>query len=217
MKVVIVDCGSGNLRSVANAFFRAVADAGAAVEVEISDQAEAVRSADRLVLPGQGAFGVCLAGLRRQPGLVAALEERVCRDGAPFLGICVGMQLLADVGRERGDHPGFGWLGGEVTRIPATPGRRIPHMGWNDLSSVKPHPLLAGVGVGDHVYFVHSYRYRPAGRQDILASAEYGEEVVAAVARRNIAGTQFHPEKSQKTGLRLIANFLRWQPAGEQS
>ena len=212
MKVAIIDCGSGNLRSVANAFRRVSGEIGIPATVTVTEDAEPVRSADRLVLPGQGAFAVCRNGIEGRNGLFAALEERVLGSRVPFLGICVGMQLLADTGRERGNHAGFGWLGGEVSRIPDAPGRRIPHMGWNELVPTFQHPILDGLGDGDHAYFVHSYRYLPSHRSDVVATADYGVEVVAAVARGNIAGTQFHPEKSQKSGLRLIANFLRWEP-----
>ena len=212
MKVAVIDCGSGNLRSVANAFRRVAEEFALPVTVEVTEEAGEVRSADRLVLPGQGAFAVCREGIEDRNGLFQAIEEQVLGNGVPYLGICVGMQLLADTGRERGNHSGFGWLGGEVARIPDAPGRRIPHMGWNELVLAGEHPLLEGLGVGEHAYFVHSYRYLPAKRDDIVATADYGVEVVAAVARANIAGTQFHPEKSQKAGLRLIANFLRWQP-----
>ena len=212
MRVAIIDCGSGNLRSVDNAFRRVAGELGLAATVEVVREAGPVRRADRLVLPGQGAFAVCRDGVRSRPGLLAALTERVRVDRVPFLGICVGMQLLADRGHERGSHHGFGWLGGEVTRIPAAPGRRIPHMGWNELHRAAPHPLTDGLAAGDHAYFVHSYRYLPARQEDVLITADYGVEVVAAVARDNIAGTQFHPEKSQQAGLRLLANFLRWSP-----
>ena len=212
MRVVVIDCGSGNLRSVTNAFRRVGDEIGIPLSVEVAEDAQPVRLADRLVLPGQGAFAVCRGGIESRPGLYEALRERVLGSGVPFLGICVGMQLLADTGRERGEHPGFGWLGGEVDRIPAAPGRRIPHMGWNELVPASPHPLLGGLGAGDHAYFVHSYRYLPEVRDDVIATADYGVEIVAAVARGNIAGTQFHPEKSQKAGLQLIANFLRWEP-----
>lgn len=212
MKVAVIDCGSGNLRSVANAFRRVAGEMALPVTVEIAEEADAVRKADRLVLPGQGAFAVCREGIEARNGLFRAIEEQVFGNTVPYLGICVGMQLLADTGRERGNHNGFGWLGGDVVRIPDAPGRRIPHMGWNELELVGQHPLLEGLGAGEHAYFVHSYRYLPARRDDIVATADYGVEVVAAVARGNIAGTQFHPEKSQKAGLRLIANFLRWEP-----
>ncbi len=212
MKVAVLDCGSGNLRSVANAFRRVAGETALPVTVEVTDAADRVRSADRIVLPGQGAFAVCRDGIEARPGLREALEARVLGDRVPYLGICVGMQLLARTGRERGVHAGFDWLGGEVAHIPKAPGRRIPHMGWNDLETSRDHPLLAGLGTGEHVYFVHSYRYLPAERGDVIATAEYGVEIVAAVARGNVAGTQFHPEKSQRAGLRLIANFLRWTP-----
>lgn len=210
MKVAVVDCGSGNLRSVANALRRVAREIDA--QTEVTADPEAVRAADRIVLPGVGAFAACAQGIAAQPGLGAALHRQVRERRVPFLGICVGMQLLAETGYEDEVCPGLGWLGGEVRRIPDAPGLRIPHMGWNVLVRAHPHPLLAGIEPGAHMYFVHSYRYLPERAEDVLASAEYGAPIVAAVARGNVAGTQFHPEKSQTAGLQLLANFLRWNP-----
>jgi glutamine amidotransferase len=165
------------------------------------------------VLPGVGAFADCMKGVKSIPGMVAALEDSVLRRGRPFLGICVGMQLLAEVGREFGDHAGLGWIAGDVVRLePGDPALKIPHMGWNELKIAQPHPLLAGIGDGAHVYFVHSYELRAKDSSDVLATTDYGGAVIAMVARGNIAGTQFHPEKSQAVGLRILKNFLEWRP-----
>ena len=212
MKVAVVDCGSGNLRSVINAFRRAFAETGAPGDAEITADPDRIRQADRIVLPGVGAFASCRRGIDAGEGLGAALDERVRQEGAPFLGICVGMQLLAGIGREDGETPGLGWLGGEVDRVPSAPGLPIPHMGWNEFDWIAPHPLFEGIAAGDHVYFAHSYRYLPEEEKDVAATVRHGGPVVAAVARGNIAGMQFHPEKSQVSGLRLLGNFLRWMP-----
>jgi len=214
MSVAIVDYGSGNLRSAAKAFERAAAEAGLGTAVQVTADPEAVRAAERVVLPGVGAFADCLAGLEALPGMIAALEEAVLARGRPFLGICVGMQLLATGGREHGDHAGLGWIPGEVVPLhPADPDLKIPHMGWNELEIVAPgHPVLAGLGRDTHVYFVHSYQFRAEDPSHVLARVDYGGPVVAAVGRDNLLGTQFHPEKSQAAGLTLIGNFLRWRP-----
>ncbi|MCA0305126.1 MAG: imidazole glycerol phosphate synthase subunit HisH [Proteobacteria bacterium] len=214
MIVAIVDYGSGNLRSAAKAFERAVSEAGLDAEVRVTAEPACVLRADHVVLPGVGAFADCRRGLDAVPGMVDALRQAVLDRGRPFLGICVGMQLLADVGREHGDHRGLGWIGGEVARIaPADPTLKIPHMGWNELVLAQPdHPLLAGIGDGAHAYFVHSYAFVCAEEADVLARVDYGGPITAIVGRDNIAGTQFHPEKSQAVGLRLIANFLGWRP-----
>jgi glutamine amidotransferase len=210
MKTVIVDYGSGNLRSAAKAFAR-MAENG---EVEVSGDPAALAGASHIVLPGVGAFGDCKAGLAAVPGMIEALNAQVIEGGKPFLGICVGMQLLATTGREHGTHDGLNWIAGEVVALePADPGLKIPHMGWNELMfEPGAHPLLAGISPGDHAYFVHSYGLEPADKSRILATVDYGGPVTAMVGRDNIAGTQFHPEKSQRTGLTLIANFLRWTP-----
>jgi glutamine amidotransferase len=207
----IVDYASGNLHSAAKSFQRMAAEAGGGPVVVTADPA-AVARADRIVLPGVGAFADCRAGLAAIPGMLEAIERRVA-EGAPFLGICVGMQLMATVGREHADTPGFGWIAGEVVRItPADPALKIPHMGWNALEILRPHPLLDGIATGDHAYFVHSYHLVPERPADLFATVDHGGPVTAVVARDNLAGTQFHPEKSQATGLRLIANFLAWRP-----
>ena len=214
MALVIIDYGSGNLRSAAKAFERAVAEAGLALPVIVTSDPDAVARAERIVLPGVGAFADCKAGLDALPGMVDALSDAVLNRGRPFLGICVGMQLLAGIGREHGAHAGLGWIPGEVVALdPADPGLKVPQMGWNELAFTPgAHPLLDGVQPGRHAYFVHSYHFLPADPAHILARVEYGEPVTAMVGRDNIVGTQFHPEKSQETGLTVIANFLRWRP-----
>lgn len=213
MKVAVIDYGSGNLRSAAKALERAAAELGDGSRVAVTREAAEVAAADRIVLPGVGAFADCRAGLVALPGMVEAMEDAVRRRGRPFLGICVGMQLLATWGREHGDTPGLDWIPGEV--VPLTPSDsrlKIPHMGWNELSfSGKSHVLLEDLKSGAHAYFVHSYSFRgdPA---DVVATVDYGGSLTAMIARANIAGTQFHPEKSQATGLKLLSNFLRWAP-----
>jgi imidazole glycerol-phosphate synthase subunit HisH len=215
MSVVIVDYGSGNLHSAAKAFERAARESGGARSIRVTSDADDVRRAERLVLPGVGAFADCRHGLDGLPGMVEALTEAVHRRGRPFLGICVGMQLMAARGREYEVTEGLGWIGGEVCRITPQAGLKIPHMGWNTLAARRNHELLAGIPVGPdglHAYFVHSYHLRAADPADLVAESDYGGPVTALVARDNYAGTQFHPEKSQKLGLALIANFLKWKP-----
>jgi len=216
MSVAIVDYGSGNLHSAAKAFERAARESGHDQPIVVTRDPDAVRKASRVVLPGVCAFADCRRGLDAVPGMVAALEETVRVRGRPFLGICVGMQLMAERGREYTVTDGLGWIRGEVDRIaPSDPALKIPHMGWNTLSVRTPHPLLEGIATGPdglHAYFVHSYQLRPTERADVVAEAEYGGPVTAFVGHDNMAGTQFHPEKSQKLGLALIANFLRWKP-----
>jgi glutamine amidotransferase len=213
--VAIVDYGSGNLHSAAKAFERAAQDLDRQAIV-VTDNPDLVASADRVVLPGVGAFADCRRGLDAVDGMVAALDDVVRRKGRPFFGICVGMQLLAERGREYEVTEGLGWIAGEVDRItPNDASLKIPHMGWNTLNVVQPHPLLEGLPLGPegrHAYFVHSYQLKPSNRADLVAEAEYGGPVTAVVARDNIFGTQFHPEKSQRFGLALIANFLKWKP-----
>jgi glutamine amidotransferase len=213
-RLAIVDYGSGNLRSAAKAFERAAADRGLDLAVAVTANPDEVSRADRIVLPGVGAFGDCRAGLDALPGMVDALEDAVRVRGRPFLGICVGMQLMATRGLEHGEHKGLGWIGGTVAALePGDPSLKVPHMGWNDLRLPSPaHPLFKGIPAGAHAYFVHSYALRPDDAGDAIATVDYGGPVVAAVARGNIAGTQFHPEKSQALGLTLIANFLDWRP-----
>ena len=213
MKVAIIDSGSGNLRSAAKAFERAAVEDGIAVRVEVTNEPEAVARADRLVLPGVGAFADCRRGLAAVPGLEAALRETAITRARPFLGICVGMQLMADRGREFETIAGLGWIAGEVVAIaPRDPTLKIPHMGWNEIEPRAPHPLLAGLGAGAHAYFVHSYHFRLAEPADLVAVTDYGGPLTAMIGHGNLAGTQFHPEKSQEAGLRLIGNFLRWRP-----
>jgi glutamine amidotransferase len=216
MSVAIVDYGSGNLHSAAKAFERASRESGVNVPIVVTRDPDQVRRADRVVLPGVGAFADCRHGLDAVPGMVTALEEAVRKSGRPFLGICVGMQLMAERGREYTVTEGLGWIRGEVDKItPSDPSLKIPHMGWNTLAASRQHPLLDGIPLGPdglHAYFVHSYQLSPADRADLLAQAEYGGAITAIVARETMAGTQFHPEKSQKLGLALIANFLKWKP-----
>jgi glutamine amidotransferase len=214
--VAIVDYGSGNLHSAAKAFERAAREQGHPEPIMVTSDPDQVARADRVVLPGVGAFADCRRGLDAIPGMVDALNARVRAQGRPFLGICVGMQLMAERGREYEVIEGLGWIPGEVDRItPADPALKIPHMGWNTLNALRPHPLLDGIPVGAaglHAYFVHSFHLKAAKRVDLVAEADYGGAVTAVVARDTMVGTQFHPEKSQRLGLRLIANFLRWTP-----
>ncbi|WP_448192137.1 imidazole glycerol phosphate synthase subunit HisH [Azospirillum sp. sgz301742] len=211
--VALIDYGSGNLRSAAKAVERAAADAGLPTEVLVTADADAVRRADRIILPGVGAYGDCKRGLSEVPGMLDALEEAVIKGGRPFLGICVGMQLMAERGVEHGVHQGLGWIKGEVVALePSDPMLKIPHMGWNELEIVRPHPVLAGLPSGAHAYFVHSYHFRCADPANELARVAYGGPVTAVIGRDNLVGTQFHPEKSQEAGLTLIANFLQWRP-----
>ena len=213
-RVVLIDYGSGNLRSAAKALERAAAERGVRADVRVTDDADTVRGADRLVLPGVGAFTDCWHGLNALPGVVSAMREAVCDGGRPFLGICVGMQLLATRGREYGTTPGLDWIPGEVVALaPEDPNLKVPHMGWNDLTPKRPdHALLAGLGAAPHAYFVHSYHLRADRPADVLAQTDYGGPVTAMVGRDNVAGTQFHPEKSQATGLHLLGNFMEWSP-----
>jgi glutamine amidotransferase len=214
--VAIIDYGSGNLRSAAKAFERMAGEMGQGARIVVTSDPAVVQDADRLVLPGVGAFGDCMAGILAIEGLREVLTEDVLAKGKPFLGICVGMQLMASRGVEHGDHDGFGWIPGIVQRIePADDSLKIPHMGWNDLQisgTGTSHPVFAGLNHGEHAYFVHSFAYRPEDDSHVLASVDYAGDIVAAIGRDNMVGTQFHPEKSQKVGLQLIDNFLRWQP-----
>ncbi len=213
MTVAIVDYGSGNLRSAAKAFERAARESGTNERVLVTANPGDVAAADRIVLPGVGAFADCRAGLYGVPGMVDTLQREVVERGKPFLGICVGMQLMATRGVEYGIHAGLDWIAGDVVRIaPPDKTLKIPHMGWNELLDLKPHPLLEGLKAHDHAYFVHSFQLQTAAPATVLARTEYGGPITAAVGRDNMAGTQFHPEKSQATGLRLIGNFLRWKP-----
>ncbi|HMO70021.1 MAG TPA: imidazole glycerol phosphate synthase subunit HisH [Novosphingobium sp.] len=212
MLTVLVDYDSGNLHSAEKAFQRMAAEADAGA-ILVSARPEDAARADRIVLPGDGAFPACRKALDDRDGLFDAIAEAVTRRAVPFLGICVGMQMLATWGREYRATAGFGWIPGEVTRIlPDTPGLKVPHMGWNDLVVDRPHPVLDGIVTGDHAYFVHSYALQVEDPAHRLAHVAYGGPVTAIVGRGNVIGTQFHPEKSQATGLRLIGNFLRWRP-----
>jgi imidazole glycerol-phosphate synthase subunit HisH len=214
--VAIVDYGSGNLHSAAKAFERAAREMGAAQPILVTSDPDQVARADRVVLPGVGAFADCRRGLDAVGGMVDALNESVRARGRPFLGICVGMQLMAERGREYEVVDGLGWIPGEVDRIaPSDPSLKIPHMGWNTLEARRAHPLLDGIAVGPqglHAYFVHSFHLKADERSDLVAEADYGGPVTAVVARDTMVGTQFHPEKSQRLGLKLIANFLKWKP-----
>jgi glutamine amidotransferase len=213
MTVAIIDYGSGNLRSAAKAFALVAAELGLEARVEVTADATTVARADRIVLPGVGAFADCLDGLESLPGMRHALERAVIGGGRPFLGICVGMQLMAVRGTEHGSRDGLGWIAGEVRRIePADPALKIPHMGWNELAIERSHPIFAGIEPGMHCYFVHSYQLSVEDPALRLACTDYGGPVTAVVGRDNLVGTQFHPEKSQRVGLRVIANFLRWRP-----
>jgi glutamine amidotransferase len=213
MITAIIDYGSGNLRSAAKAFERAAGESGVADNIIVTSRPDEVALADRVVLPGVGAFADCRRGLAAVPGLEDALVEAVIGRGRPFLGICVGMQLMAERGREFETVEGLGWIPGEVVAIePADPTLKIPHMGWNELAPCAAHPVLDGLPAGTHAYFVHSFELRPVRPADLLAETDYGGPLVAAVGHDNLVGTQFHPEKSQQAGLRLIANFLRWRP-----
>ena len=229
--VALIDYGSGNLRSAEKALARVAAEAGTAHEIVVTADPARVESAERIVLPGVGAFADCMRGVSSIPGMIDVLADKVLKRGAPFLGICVGMQLLAEVGREHGDHQGLGWMPGDVVKITPHPdplpqsafakttadkGERgvvlkIPHMGWNALSVRAPHPVSDGMNAAD-VYFVHSYCIRPSNRAHVLATTDYGGEIAAIVGRDNIIGTQFHPEKSQAIGLAFLQRFLKWQP-----
>ena len=218
-RVAVVDPGSGNLASVLRALERASALADAPVEAAVTRDPAAVARASRIVLPGQGAFAACMRGLLALPGMVETLEEAVRGRGVPLLGICVGMQVLAERGLEHGETPGLGWIKGEIA--PMAPGAGpdglplpLPQMGWNTLSAAAPggHALLGGVGPGSHAYFVHSYALRGGAAEEVVATTDYGGPVVAVVARGNVAGTQFHVEKSAEVGLRILGNFLRWDP-----
>ncbi|MGH8335410.1 MAG: imidazole glycerol phosphate synthase subunit HisH [Gammaproteobacteria bacterium] len=214
--VAIVDYGSGNLHSAAKAFERAAVDADAETRIVVTSNADAVSRADRIVLPGVGAFADCKAGIAAVPGLLESLNDAVVARGRPFLGICVGMQLLATRGLEFTVSEGLGWIPGEVRAIaPSDASLKIPHMGWNTLDMRRPHPLLNGIATGErglNAYFVHSYALEAANQGDLVSTTDYGGPITAIVARNSIAGTQFHPEKSQNLGLRLIANFLSWKP-----
>lgn len=210
--IALIDYGSGNLHSAERALRKAASSLHDDVMISITSCPDTVASSDRVVLPGVGHFSDCASGLRRIDGLVSAMEEAVLRRAVPFLGICVGQQLLATRGLEDGETAGLNWIPGDVDRISPGPQYRVAHMGWNELKPVRPHPVLEGLGPSPHVYFTHSYAYTFAGPGDVAALTDYGGDMIAAVARDNMFATQFHPEKSQRTGLRLLANFLSWTP-----
>jgi glutamine amidotransferase len=216
MRVAIIDYGSGNLRSATKAFERAAREAGIAAEIDLTADPERVRSADRIVLPGVGAYADCAAGLKAVAGMWETVEDVAIAKARPFLGICVGMQLMSERGLEKVVTRGFGWIGGDVKEIaPADKSLKIPQIGWNTLRLTRPHPLFDGIATGEkglHAYFVHSYHLDAKEPDDVVAVTDYGGPVTAAVAKDNLAGTQFHPEKSQALGLALIANFLKWRP-----
>ncbi|MEO0983104.1 MAG: imidazole glycerol phosphate synthase subunit HisH [Pseudomonadota bacterium] len=210
--IALIDYGSGNVHSAARALASAAADAGGDWEVALTAEPSALRAADRIVLPGVGHFRDCMEGVQTRDGLVEALEEQILDAGKPFLGICVGMQLMADFGLEDGETRGLGWIHGQVDKIDPGPGFRVPHMGWNELSDTSGHPALANLPREPHAYFVHSYAFQPEEEERIAAVTDYGTPIIAAVARDNLFGTQFHPEKSQETGLKILQNWIRWRP-----
>ena len=216
MRVAIIDYGSGNLRSATKAFERASRESGVNADIILTSDAQVVGQADRIVLPGVGAYADCKAGLAAVPGMMEALREAVENKARPFLGICVGMQLMSSRGLEKTVTKGLGWIEGDVVEMtPSDPALKIPQIGWNTIDLQKPHPLFDGIKTGEsglHAYFVHSYHLAASDTDDVLAVTDYGGPMTAAVARDNMVGTQFHPEKSQALGLALIANFLRWKP-----
>ncbi|MEQ9691635.1 imidazole glycerol phosphate synthase subunit HisH [Bauldia litoralis] len=216
MTVALIDYGAGNLRSASKAFERMIAETGVGGTVEVTSDPETVARADRVVLPGDGAFADCKRNLDAIPGMSEAIDEAIHQRGRPFLGICVGMQLLATRGVEHAVTPGLNWIPGEVRAVePSDPALKVPHMGWNTLGGRAAHPLLADIVLGPegwHAYFLHGFHLVADDEQDVIAIAEYGGPVTAIVARDNIAGTQFHPEKSQKLGLAMVGNFLKWKP-----
>ena len=213
MLITLIDYGSGNLHSAAKSFEKAARALGGGIEICVTQEAELVAEADGIVLPGVGAFADCMSGLAAVPAMGEALEEAVIKKGRPFLGICVGMQLMAARGFEHGAHKGLDWIAGDVRALePDDPALKIPHMGWNNLDFSQDHPVFNGLETGVHAYFVHSYQMAPLSAQNVLATTDYGGPVTAAIGRDNMVGTQFHPEKSQQTGLKLITNFLEWRP-----
>lgn len=212
MDVALIDYGSGNVHSAERALNAAAEMAGVTARVSLTADPDAIARAERIVLPGVGHFADCMAGLEAREGVIDAMEEAVLRQARPFLGICVGMQLMADFGAEDGNTAGLGWIHGAVLAIDPGPGLPVPHMGWNEIRPLQRHPVLMDLGEHPHAYFVHSYAFSPEDETQIAAAAHYGRPFAAAIARENLFGTQFHPEKSQQVGLRLLANFLDWRP-----
>tara|TARA_R110000787_G_scaffold16622_37_gene51209 strand:- start:4868 stop:5515 length:648 start_codon:yes stop_codon:yes gene_type:complete len=213
-RLVIIDYGSGNLRSAAKSCERVIREQGLQTDVSVTGNPDDLKSASHIMLPGVGAFGDCRRGLNAVDGMVEALREAVERQAKPFLGVCVGMQLMATRGLEYGEHEGLGWIEADCVHIaPEDPALKVPHMGWNDLQFLKPdHPVFAGISSGEHAYFVHSYHLTCKNPAEVAATVDYGHPLTAIVARDNMVGVQFHPEKSQRTGLHLLANFLNWKP-----
>ncbi len=212
MRAALIDYGSGNIASAAKALSRAAAETSGH-EIVVTADPDMVRKSERIILPGVGAFADCMRGLSAVPGMIEALNESVIRSGKPILGICVGMQLMATAGREFGMHPGLNWIEGEVVPLsPADPALKIPHMGWNEIDLMWSHPVFAGLDEDANAYFVHSFEMKPVTATHLLATTDYGGAVTAAIGRDNMVGTQFHPEKSQAVGLKILANFLNWTP-----
>lgn len=210
--IALIDYGSGNIHSAARALRVAANNARKTREIRVTSDPAALATADRIVLPGVGHFADCMANLKARDGLIEALQEQVITGGKPFLGICVGMQLMADIGLEDGQTPGLGWIGGQVEKIAPGAGLPVPHMGWNEITPTRPHPVLAGLAPMSDVYFVHSYAFTTNNPAHTAANTYYGTPVTAAVAHENLFGTQFHPEKSQKNGLQILSNFVTWTP-----
>ena len=210
--IALIDYGSGNIHSAARALRVAANNAKKTREIRVTSDPAALATADRIVLPGVGHFADCMANLKAKPGLIEALEEHVIQGGKPFLGICVGMQLMAELGREDGETAGLGWIGGHVDKIAPGGNLPVPHMGWNSIDAASAHPILEGLEADPHMYFVHSYAFQTTDAAHIAAQTVYGAPMTAAVARDNLFGTQFHPEKSQAAGLKLLSNFVRWNP-----
>ena len=212
MTIAIIDYGSGNLRSAAKAFERAADELSLNLKISVTSDSKEILDANRIILPGVGSFGDCLSGLKSVPGMIDALEETVINRKVPFLGICVGMQLMANRGFETGIHKGLGWISGDVVEI-LSPNLKVPHMGWNNLNIIKQeHPFFNGIKSGDHFYFVHSYQFKCSNQENILATTDYDNSIVSAIVNENCMGVQFHPEKSQSNGIQLISNFLKWKP-----
>ena len=213
MDIAIINYGSGNIRSAAKAFEQVISAESEKRSVRVTDEAKYLSQASHIVLPGVGAFGDCMNGLEKLPGMREELERSVIKNGKPFLGICVGMQLLASIGKEYGSHEGLGWIDSEVLQLqPSDNSLKVPHMGWNNLSININHPILKGISSGDHMYFVHSFYMNCKNKNNILATTNHGQDMAAIVAKENILGVQFHPEKSQSKGLQFIKNFVQWFP-----